>query len=176
MFDPVAKARYNAWKQLGKLSRIEAMVMYAQAIEDVSPRWWAWPALGFVPAAEGEEEGGEVTTVEAVGAVGAGAAAAAAAAAAGAGAKVVDADAEAAAMHAFAASRVPPSPSPASTAAAAPPPPAATNGSAAATAAATSAAEAPPPPPTPPPPPPPPPYRPSLGGIGAAVDRDAVRD
>ena len=167
MFDPVAKARYNAWKQLGKLSRIEAMVMYAQAIEDVSPRWWAWPPLGFVPAAEGEEEGGEVTTVEAVGAVGAGAAAAAAAAAAGA--KVVDADAEAAAMHAFAASRVPPSPSPASTAAAAPPPPAATNGSA----AATSAAEAPPPPPTPPPPPP---YRPSLGGIGAAVDRDAVRD
>ena len=24
MFDPVAKARYNAWKQLGNLSRIEA--------------------------------------------------------------------------------------------------------------------------------------------------------
>ena len=59
MFDPVAKARYNAWKQLGKLSRIEAMVMYAQAIEDVSPRWWAWPPLGFVPAAEGEEDAAE---------------------------------------------------------------------------------------------------------------------
>lgn len=154
MFDPVAKARYNAWKQLGKLSRIEAMVMYAQAVEEVSPRWWAWPPLGFVPA----EEGGEATAVKAVGAVEAGAAAART--------KVVDAEAEAAAMHAYAAARVPPSPSSASTgAAAAAAPPAAPNGIAAA--AAASAAEAPPPPP--------PPNRP-LGGIGAAVDRDAVRD
>jgi hypothetical protein len=28
------------------------MVLYAQAVEEVAPRWWAWPPLGFVPAAE----------------------------------------------------------------------------------------------------------------------------
>ena len=38
MFDPVAKARYNAWKQLGKLSKIEAMVRAATLRPTEPPR------------------------------------------------------------------------------------------------------------------------------------------
>ena len=38
MFDPVAKARYNAWKQLGKLSKIEAMVRAAPLRPTEPPR------------------------------------------------------------------------------------------------------------------------------------------
>ena len=52
MWDAVAKARWTAWKQLGDRSKMEAMFMYVQAVEELEPRWWAWPPLGLCDASE----------------------------------------------------------------------------------------------------------------------------
>lgn len=41
------KAMWSAWTALGKRSKMEAMVLYAQAIETHSLKWWHWPALGL---------------------------------------------------------------------------------------------------------------------------------
>ena len=50
MWDTVAKAKWNAWKELGNRSKFEAMFMYVQAVEEFAPDWWKWPELGLVPA------------------------------------------------------------------------------------------------------------------------------
>ena len=77
MFDPVAKARWTAWKELGQRSKMEAMFLYTQAVEEFAPDWWQWPELGLVDAdgviLEGEGEG----TAAANGVAGGGGAAAA---------------------------------------------------------------------------------------------------
>jgi acyl-CoA-binding protein len=45
MFDAVAKARWQAWSELGNRSKMEAMFMYTQAVEELAPTWWQWPPL-----------------------------------------------------------------------------------------------------------------------------------
>ena len=45
MFDAVAKARWQAWSELGNRSKMEAMFMYTQAVEELAPAWWQWPPL-----------------------------------------------------------------------------------------------------------------------------------
>jgi len=47
MWDVVAKAKWNAWNDLGKLSAFEAMFKYVSAIESLDPDWWKWPPLGL---------------------------------------------------------------------------------------------------------------------------------
>ena len=47
-FDGEARARWSAWKELGNKSPVEAMWLYTQAVEELAPRWWAWPPLGLV--------------------------------------------------------------------------------------------------------------------------------
>ena len=47
MWDYVAKAKWRTWKELGNRSKMEAMVLYAQAIEKISPDWWKWKPLGL---------------------------------------------------------------------------------------------------------------------------------
>lgn len=39
------KAKYEAWKKLGSMSRAEAMHLYVQAIEVFDERWLEWPGL-----------------------------------------------------------------------------------------------------------------------------------
>ena len=62
MFDAVAKARWQAWSELGNRSKMEAMFMYTQAVEELAPDWWQWPPLqlgtgAYIPLAT-EERGG----------------------------------------------------------------------------------------------------------------------
>lgn len=40
-----AKAKYEAWKKLGTMSRAEAMHLYVQAIEVFDEQWLQWPGL-----------------------------------------------------------------------------------------------------------------------------------
>ena len=47
MWDTVAKARWNAWKELENRSKMECMFMYVSAVEEFAPEWWAWPDLGL---------------------------------------------------------------------------------------------------------------------------------
>ena len=57
LFDTAAaKARWQAWKDLGNRSKMEAMYMYTQAVEELAPDWWKWPPLGLVDGADKEEE------------------------------------------------------------------------------------------------------------------------
>lgn len=51
MWDTVGKAKWNAWKELGNRSKMEAMFMYVQAVEEFNPEWWQWPELGLVEEA-----------------------------------------------------------------------------------------------------------------------------
>ena len=65
MFDAVAKARWQAWSELGNRSKMEAMFMYTQAVEELAPDWWQWPPLqlgtgAYIPLAT-EERGGAAT-------------------------------------------------------------------------------------------------------------------
>lgn len=48
MWDAVAKAKWNAWKELGTRSKMEAMFMYVTAVEEFAPDWWQWKELGLV--------------------------------------------------------------------------------------------------------------------------------
>lgn len=48
IFDSIARARHSAWVELGNRSKMEAMFMYVQAVEALSPEWWKWPELGLV--------------------------------------------------------------------------------------------------------------------------------
>merc|ERR1719198_2526102 len=61
------KAKYEAWKKLGAMSRAEAMHLYVQAIEVFDERWLEWrglqaavaAAVGAVtPVANGGRNGG----------------------------------------------------------------------------------------------------------------------
>jgi len=45
------KAKYEAWKKLGAMSRAEAMHLYVQAIEVFDERWLEWPGLQAAVAA-----------------------------------------------------------------------------------------------------------------------------
>ena len=48
IFDTVARAKWNAWAELGKRSPFEAMFMYTQAVDELAPEWWKWPPLKLV--------------------------------------------------------------------------------------------------------------------------------
>ena len=48
MWDKVSRAKWNAWKELGNRSQMEAMFMYVSALEEFEPDWWRWPPLGLV--------------------------------------------------------------------------------------------------------------------------------
>lgn len=56
MWDAVAKAKWNAWKELGNRSAFEAMFMYVSAVETFNPDWWQWPPLGLHEDADDEQE------------------------------------------------------------------------------------------------------------------------
>ena len=67
MFDTVAKAKWNCWRELGNRSKFEAMFMYVTAIEEFAPDWWTWEPLGLVEPAAAESataEGGDSATEE----------------------------------------------------------------------------------------------------------------
>ena len=42
MFDSTARAKWNAWRELGdqKRSQMECMVLYVNAVEELAPEWW----------------------------------------------------------------------------------------------------------------------------------------
>ena len=52
IFDTVARAKWNAWAELGKRSPFEAMFMYTQAVDELAPEWWKWPPLKLVEGAD----------------------------------------------------------------------------------------------------------------------------
>ena len=56
IFDTVARAKWNAWAELGKRSPFEAMFMYTQAVDELAPEWWKWPPLKLV---EGADDGAD---------------------------------------------------------------------------------------------------------------------
>ena len=75
MFDSVAKARWQAWSELGNRSKMEAMFMYTQAVEELAPDWWQWPPLqlgtgAYIPLAT-EDRGGAAASGAAAAAPGA---------------------------------------------------------------------------------------------------------
>ena len=49
MFDSEARAKWNAWRELGdqKRSSQECMVLYVNAVEELAPEWYKWPPLGL---------------------------------------------------------------------------------------------------------------------------------
>ncbi len=59
LWDTVERARWAAWRDLGNRSRMEAMFMYTQAVEELEPRWWAWPPLGLLPPSSPRTPSGE---------------------------------------------------------------------------------------------------------------------
>ena len=47
MWNTVERAKWRAWRELGSMSRVEAMYKYATAVETLAPMWWRWPPLGL---------------------------------------------------------------------------------------------------------------------------------
>ena len=92
MWDTVARAKWNAWLELGNRSKMEAMFMYVTAVEEVrstrlalfyfftsrrrltlsclasqfAPNWWAWPPLGLVEADDEESDAVVVDAADAM--------------------------------------------------------------------------------------------------------------
>lgn len=51
-----AKAKWNAWRELGERSKMEAMFKYVQAMDEFAPAWWEWPDLGVGQQQQDEEK------------------------------------------------------------------------------------------------------------------------
>ena len=68
LFDTVAKAKWSAWCELGERSKMEAMFMFVQTVDEFAPNWMEWPPLGLVeehelpaPMIEAAPTGGALT-------------------------------------------------------------------------------------------------------------------